>query len=573
MATAAALLLVGAFPAGCGEVPKAPPAVPEPPPPPPAPEPTAAPLPAPPPPKAHRFAVAAESATAARVAMDILVRGGSAVDAAIAGLLTSGVTHPVSSGLGGGGFAVVWDAKAKQVHTLDFRETAPLGLKPSEHWKHAEKKRGVWAGVPGEVAGLFALHARWGKLAMADDVKAAADVADGGFPLSAHMARALKWNESWVLKSPRYAFFAPGGTLLPVKETVKNPALGATLRRVAAEGKAAFYEGAIADDIVATARSAGGRITAKELRDYQVVERAPLHTTWEGHDVYTMAPESAGGLMVLETLRMHRKAELSDLGAGSGGYLHLLAETFRGAVSDRVRAIGDPAFHKVDVEALASPARMKARRARISLTATTPAERFTLDESGTTHFVAVDEEGNVASVTSTVNNMFGCKLVTQGGFALNDQLDDFTPQATERRFGIRPGSGPNSPRGGARPASSMTPTLVLDAGAPVLALGGSGGMKIPTATTQVLLSFLVFGQPAGQAVSAPRIDTPPAGGLTIDPGASPTLLADLARRGEVVDATKPNFSAVQAIAIGLRDGARFLDPGADPRKGGATLVE
>ena len=505
--------------------------------------------------------------------MDILGRGGSAVDAAIAGLLTSGVTHPVSSGIGGGGFAVVWDAATRQIRTLDFRETAPLGLKPSEHWKHSEKKRGVWAGVPGEIAGLYDLHARWGKLAMADDVKAAATVAARGFPLSAHMARALKWNESWVLKSPRYAFFAPGGALLPVKETAQNPALAATLRRIAAEGKAAFYQGAIADDIVATARAGGGRITARELRDYQVIERAPLHTAWEGYDVYTMPPPSAGGLTMLETLRMHGKAELAELGAGSGGYLHLLAETFRGAVSDRVRAIGDPAFHKVDVEALASPARMKARRARISLTATTPAERFTLDEGGTSHLVAVDEQGNVASITSTVNNMFGCKLVTRGGFVLNDQLDDFTSQAIERRFGIRPGSGPNSPRGGARPASSMTPTLVLAGGAPVLALGGSGGMKIPTATTQVLLSHLVFGLGAGAAVSAPRIDTPPTGGLTLDPGAAPSLLADLARRGEVVDATKPNFSAVQAIVIGTKDGARFLDPGADPRKGGATLVE
>ena len=218
--------------------------------------------------------------------MDILARGGSAVDAAIAGLLASGVTHPVSSGIGGGGFAVVWDARERQVHTLDFREAAPLGLKPSEHWKHLEKKRGVWAGVPGEVAGLFALHARWGKLAMAEDVKPAAEVAEGGFPLSAHMARALKWNEPWVLASPRYGLFAPGGALLKVRETARNPALGATLRRLAAEGKGAFYEGACRRwrDIVETAlrTAAGGHLTARDLRAYQVIERAPLHAAWGG---------------------------------------------------------------------------------------------------------------------------------------------------------------------------------------------------------------------------------------------------------------------------------------------------
>jgi gamma-glutamyltranspeptidase/glutathione hydrolase len=276
--------------------------------------------------------------------------------------------------------------------------------------------------------------------------------------------------------------------------------------------------------------------------------------------------------MMLETLQMHTRADLAAQGAGSGSYLHLLAETFRGAVADRVRAVGDPAFVKTEVDALASPARMKARRAQISLTSTTPAEHFSLDEAGTSHLVVVDEQGDVVSVTSTVNNMFGCKLVTKGGFVLNDELDDFTPRALEQRFGMRMGSGPNSPRGGARPASSMTPTIVLEAGAPVLALGGSGGMKIPTATTQVLLSRLAFGHGAAEAVTEPRIDTPPTGGLTIDLGVPGAVIADLVQRGEVVDATKPNFSAVQAIAIGQRDGVRFLDAGADPRKGGAALV-
>jgi gamma-glutamyltranspeptidase/glutathione hydrolase len=584
LAAAACALLAATFPVGCVRPEAGPSATPQPVSSgvvvpsasssalPSAPRPDATPV-APVAPKPHRFAVAAESATAARIAMDVLEHGGSAVDAAIAGVLTSGVTHPVSSGIGGGGFAVVWDAKARQIKVLDFRETAPLGLRASELWKHVEKRRGVWAGVPGEIAGLFELHARWGKRAMADDVRAAASVAEQGFPLSAHMARALKWNEAWVQRSDRYAMFAPGGVLLPVRETVKNPALAATLARVAAEGRAAFYEGTIAEDVVDTARAAGGRMTMRELRDYRVIERSPMHASWEGFDVYTMPPESAGGLMVLETLRMHPKAELVELGAGSGGYLHLLAETFRGAVADRVRSVGDPAYVKEDVEALAAPARMKTRRAAMSLTSTTPAERFSLDESGTTHFVAVDGEGNVVSLTSTVNNMFGSRLVTRGGFVLNDELDDFTPMTTERRFGMRAGRGPNSPRGGARPASSMTPTIVLQGGEPVLAVGGSGGMKIATATTQVLLARLAFGRSIADAIGEPRIDTPPMGGLTIDPGVPAALVADLAGRGEVVDATKPNFSAVQAVAIGVKDGVRFLEAGADPRKGGAALVQ
>jgi gamma-glutamyltranspeptidase/glutathione hydrolase len=574
VAALAALLSVATFPAGCVEAPLPPPP-PPPAPPPPPPEPTETAAPAPPPPKAHRFAVAAESATAARIAMEILAKGGNAVDAAIAGTLAGGLTHPVSSGIGGGGFAVVWDAKAKEIKVLDFRETAPLGLRPNDYVKRERlpaNKRGALVGVPGEIAGLYELHKRWGKLAMADDIKPVADAAESGFPLSAHMARALKWNESWVLKNPRYAFFAPGGALAAAKDNVKNAALAATLRRIAAEGKNAFYEGAIAEDVLATARAGGSKMTAKELREYKVIERAPLHTTWEGYEVYTMPPESAGGVTMLETLHMHSKADLAALGYGSGAYLHLLAETFRGALADRVRSIGDPAFVKMDVTQLASTARMKMRRAKISLTATTPAEKFSLEESGTSHLVTVDDQGNVVSITSTVNNMFGAKLVTNGGFVLNDELDDFTSQAVEKKFGIRPGTGPNSPRGGARPASSMTPTIVLEGGAPVLALGGSGGMKIGTNTTQVLLARLVFARRAQEAVSDPRIDTPAMGGLGIDPSAPQDVVADLAQRGEVVDATKPNFSAVQAIAIGVKDGVRFLDPGADPRKGGAALV-
>lgn len=572
---AAALLLIGAFPA-CAAPP-----TPLPPPLPTA-EPVVtnepAPPPAPPPvkPEPHRFAVAAESATAARIAMDVMKRGGSAADAAIAGILACGVAAPVSSGIGGGGFAVVWDPKERAVHVLDFRETAPIGLKPKDYLARAklpENKRGVMFGVPGEVAGLAEIHRRWGRLAFAEDVRPAAEAAENGFPVSAHLARALKWSETWVARTPRYAFFAPGGAVLGPKEVVRNPALAATLRRIGAEGKAAFYQGAIADDLLDTARGAGSRVVAEELKAYRVIERAPLRTAWEGYDVFTMPPPSAGGMTVLETLHMHGKADLAAHGYGSGAYLHLLAETFRGSVADRVRVIGDPAFHRMDVAELVSRERMAARRKKISMTATLAADRFPIDEAGTSHFVAVDDQGMVVALTSTINNMFGSKLVTRGGFVLNDQLDDFTTPAIEKRFGVRPGHGPNSIRGGARPASSMTPTLVLQQGAPIFAAGGSGGLRIATATTQVLLAKLVFDRGPAEAVADPRIDTPPTGGLFIDPGAPADVVRDLGLRGEVVENTKPNFSAVQALSIGTKDGVRFLQAGADPRKGGLALVE
>jgi gamma-glutamyltranspeptidase/glutathione hydrolase len=517
--------------------------------------------------------VACENATATRIAMDVLQRGGSAADAAIAGVLAVGVAQPVSSGLGGGGFALVWDAKTKTVTALDFRETAPSGLAPKDHVIRPlpEKKRGVMTGVPGEAAGLAELHARWGKLAFSELVRGAADAAEKGFPLSAHMARALQWNEKWVLKTPRFSPFAPLGKLASASTVIQIPALAATLRRIGAEGKSAFYEGVIGADVLATARGAGSRMTEADLKGYQVKERAALQTSWEGHDVFTMPPPSAGGVMLLEALHMHSRADLQALGYGTGAYAHLLAETFRGAIADRIRSIGDPAFVKMDIPALVSRERMKARRAQISMDATRPAESFALTEAGTSHLIAADGEGNIVSITSTINNMFGAQLVTSSGFLLNDELDDFTRREIESRFDAK--ARPNSPRGGARPVSSMTPVIVVRDGHPILSLGGSGGMRIATGTTQVLFAHLVFGRPVAQAVSDPRIDTPPTGGVWLDSGAPPEMAADLVKRGEVVDTTKPNFSAVQAISIREVDGIRIIEAGADPRKGGEGMVD
>lgn len=530
--------------------------------------------PAPPPsPKAHRYAVAAENATAVKLAMEVLAKGGSAVDGAIAALFGIGVAQPVSAGIGGGGFAVVYDAKTKKVTVIDFRETAPAALKASDLAKRPppEDKRGVLVGVPGEIAGLHELHARWGKLAFADDVRGAADAAEKGYPLSQHLARALQWNQAWVLKTPRFAFYTEGNALRPAGSTLVNTALAATLRRIAAEGKASFYEGAIAKDILETARAAGSKMTEADLKGYKVIEREPLHAAWEGYDVYTMPPPSAGGVMMLETLAMHSKADLTAAGWGTGAYYHLLAETFKGAIADRVRVIGDPAFVKTDVSKLYAPARMKARRARIKMDAAQPAEKYPLDEKGTSHVVVVDEEGNVVSVTSTVNNMFGSKLVTAGGFVLNDENNDFTRVEVARQIGVK--DDPNKPRGGARPTSSMTPTIVLKGDSPVLALGGSGGTRIATGSSEVLLAILAFGRTPTQAVSDPRIETPPMGGLLADTTIPADVIEDLKKRGHVVDTTKPNFSAVQALTLGEKDGVRFLSPAGDPRKGGEGAVE
>jgi gamma-glutamyltranspeptidase / glutathione hydrolase len=530
-----------------------------------------APAPGPQPLTAQRFGVVAEHGQAADVAMAVLERGGSAADAAVAGILAAGVAQPVSSGLGGGGFALYWDAAAARAVVIDFRETAPGGIDPTDYDADpTDRKRGVLVGVPGEVAGLAEIHRRWGKLPLGELFRPAADLADGGFEVSHHLHRSLRWSRDWLLRSPLAAVLAPEGALLSHGDVAKNPKLAATLRRLAAEGAAAFYQGTIAADVVDTAHAAGSKLGVTDLARYRAVERAPLVTRWEGMEVLAPPPPAAGGLLLAETLTMHDKAALVQLGYGSGAYLHVLAETFRGAVADRVRALGDPDYVKMDLTRLTAPARMKARRARISLEKTSTPESFQIDDGGTSSLVVVDADGNVAIVSSSLNHMFGARLVTAGGFALNDQLAAFDSQRIDALFGGP--RRPNGPIGGARPVASLTPVLVVRDGHPILALAGSGGSGIPTAVAQALLARIAFGKTAADSVADVRIDAPATGGLRIDPRAAPELVADLRARGELVDADRPNFSAVSFLGISVESGVTRFDAAFDPRKGGAALT-
>lgn len=529
--------------------------------------PTAAPTP-------PRFAVVSENAQVSQAALAIMEAGGSATDAVIAAMLVAGVVHPVSSGIGGGGFAMHFDASSSKVSAVDFRESAPIGLRPGRHAQRPPppKLSGIMVGVPGEVAGIAEMHRRWGKLALGDLFRPAIQHAEKGYPISHHMRRSLAWSHDWATRSARpSAVFAPLGNLLTFGERAKNAALGATLRKIASEGPDVVYNGSIGLDIVGTARTAGSRILMADLNGYQVLERTPIEIAWEGKRVFTMPPPSAGGLMLAETLNMHSKADLVQLGYGSGAYVHVLAETMRGANSDRVHEVGDPAFINTDIPALISPKRMKARRGRISLDSTQLADSFRGREKGTHSIVVVDGDNNVAAVTSSVRSMFGSQLMTEGGFILNDALSDFEQPRIERRY--RAQRRPNATRGGARPVSSMAPTIVLDeADSPVLALGGSGGSHIAGSITQAVLARLAFDHTVDAVVRDPRIHVPPSGGLYLEPGTSDALVADLRKRGEVVIVGRPNFSALGVVAISRRNGARWLTAVGDPRKGGVGLV-
>jgi gamma-glutamyltranspeptidase/glutathione hydrolase len=560
-----------------------------------------------PPPRPHvdHYAVATENATATRVGIEALRSGANAVDTAISIALTLGVVQPASSGIGGGGFALVWDAAQRKVTALDFREVAPGAIDPAElEYRPKEviqSGRGRMIGVPGEVAGLAELHRRFGRRSFAEDAAPAIAVAEQGYATSDHLARlAVAFHAQINYSSPIKALFKPDGYAVGVGRRIVNRDLASTLRRIGAEGPKAFYEGEVAAEIVKAARQTGSAMSLSDLRAYRPVEREPLKVEWEGNTVYTMPPPSAGGLLLAETLGMFGKADLEPLGFGSGAYNHLLAETFRGAIVDRMRAIGDPGFVKTDVSALVSQGRLRNRRAEIARDRTRAAPRFVLREHGTAHFVVVDAQGNVVSLTTTINDAFGSLVSTETtGVILNDELDDFTTKAAAAVFQSNatrtpeslsdapsnaskvPASstdtaGPNQPRPFARPTSSMTPTLAFRDGLPVLAVGGSGGLRIATGVTQALLARMVFAVPVTDCVAVPRVHTPTdetSPVIEIDENVSESVVQDLRSRGETVR-LGPNYSAVQMVAFDRGPGgAMRLSAASDPRKGGVALVE
>ena len=515
-----------------------------------------------------RVAVATENKIATHEALAQMQAGGTAVDAIVTAALVGGVASPTSSGIGGGGFALVWDAAKQKATVLDFREVGPKAIDVAafERRPLPDGERGKLTGVPGEVAGLFELHRRFGKRPWKDVVAPAARWAKNGYPVGRHLGNMLKAYGSKLQKiDPGLAgVFYPGGKPAAYGNLVKNPKLGKTLERIAAGGKTAFYEGPIAKDIVAGTKAVGGALSLEDLKSYRPVERKPIAVRWEGHDVYTMPPPSAGGLMLAQTLGMFKKAELTRFPIQSGAYQHLVAEALRGAIADRARYLGDPDHEKVDLAGLLAPKRLAARRARIALDRTHGIPRFGLEEHGTHHLVAADAAGNFVSLTTTVNRLFGAKATaSETGIVLNDELDDYTPASAMKAFGLK--QSPNRPRPGARPVSSMTPTIAVKNGRAVLALGGSGGTAIATNVTQMFLARLAFGLTPKRALAGRRFYVPTRGAyIALEKGAPKALFDDLEARGEITTTMRFTTSAIQMIAV--EKGRKLA--ASDPRKHG-----
>ncbi len=536
----------------------------------------------PPPLLVPHAAVASDNPLASAAGAAILKAGGNAVDAACATALALGVVHPDSSGIGGGGFAVIYLAKSQKTYALDFRERAPAAITPASFFKDGKvqpelsRHGGLAVAVPGEVRGLAEMVRRWGKLPFSRCVDGAQRLAARGFPVSWRLAQSLgriDHNEP----NADHTFMEMFATKPLVSgETWRRPELAWTLGKLRTGGADAFYKGPIAQEIVKAVRGGGGVMAADDLAGYTATARTPLDVSYRGLRIYTMPPPSSGGVAMIEALGVMAAhypadADLKRDGRGSSAYLHVLAEALKHGFADRARYLGDTDFVSVDLPHLTDPAYHAELARRIKPDAVLPRDAYgTLGappaqhrDGGTTHLSVIDAEGNAVALTSTVNLGFGAHLVAgKTGIVLDDQMDDFslTP-GVPNAFGLI-GNEQNAVAPRKRPLSSMTPTIAVDGDGRVrVVVGAAGGPTIISATTQVLLNVVDWKLDAQAAVAAPRIhDQWFPDELQVEPDIVRDVTDGLARRGHKIKETAHIGTANLLVRTD-----KGIEAGAEPR--------
>jgi gamma-glutamyltranspeptidase/glutathione hydrolase len=536
-----------------------------------------------------RGMVSAADPRAADAGAEMLRKGGSAVDAAFATLLALNVVEPESSGIGGGGY-LVYSARGGRPVTFDGRETAPHAATGTWFYQNGQPMAheeaipgGKSVGVPGNLRMMALAHRQYGKLPWAALFQPAIRLARGGFKITPRLYNALNNSRRTGAMSAegRALFYDTGGNPLPVGTLVKNPAFAAFLEGIAARGPDSFYVGPNARAIVATVDGSPlhpSQMTTGDLATYDAKPRPPVCGTYHGYRICGMGPSTSGGTTVFETLKQLERFKLSALGPQSPTAWHLIAESMRLAYADRDQYLGDADFVSVPVAGLMNPAYLASRSALISpdrsisnvvagippgapkLTCTAaPAQEF-----GTSHFVAVDAQGSVASETSTIESVFGSGLVVSG-YYLNNELTDFN---------IVPGKSgcltANRVQGGKRPRSSMSPTIAWGPDGRVrLAVGAAGGATIPAQVLKAIIGVIDWHLSAQQAIALPVIFAPGGDTVYVERGTYlEAMIPQLQALGQTVKAMPPGF---KANAIEWVNG-RWVGA-ADPRSEGAAISQ
>jgi gamma-glutamyltranspeptidase / glutathione hydrolase len=471
---------------------------------------------------AQRGMVVAQEKLAAQVGADILRQGGNAVDAAVATGFALAVTYPRAGNIGGGGFMVIHSAERNEAIAIDYRETAPAAITRdiflgADGKPDGDKSRNsaLGIGVPGTVAGLALALEKYGsgKFTLAQILKPSIDLAQNGFVVADDMADTLSdmYRRMSRWPNPAKALSRDDGVQLREGDRLVQADLAATLTAIADQGPGGFYEGPVAEKLAAAVGKAGGIMTVDDLKSYQAVIRPPVRGSYRGYDIVSMPLPSSGGTVLLETLNILEGFPMSDMKQGSAPSLHVMIEAMKRAYADRARYLGDPAFVNAPVNVLITKEYAARQRASIDRDRATPAADVlsvtpAREGANTTHYSVVDSAGNAVSNTYTLNFPYGVGLVAEGtGVLLNNELDDFTAApGAANAFGLV-GFEANLPGPGKRPLSSMSPTIVLKDGKPVLVTGTPGGSRIISAVLQVVVNVLDYGMDVAAAVAAPRV--------------------------------------------------------------------
>ncbi len=463
--------------------------------------------------KATRGVVVSVSPRASNVGLDVLRRGGTAVDASVATAFALAVTWPEAGNIGGGGFMMIHPGGGKEPVCVDYRETAPAASTEKMFVKQTDRHNHRLVGVPGTVRGLALAHSRYGKLPWRDLLAGPIRLAGEGFEIDETLARGLN---SILASSKRHkelqrVYGKPDGSAWKAGDRLVQPDLAATLRRIAERGADEFYTGKTAELLAAEMKAGGGIITMDDLAGYRAKVRRPIHGTFRGHDVYGPPPPSSGGICLVQMLNVLERFPLRRQGRYSPETLHLMIETMRRSFRDRAEYLGDADFVKI-------PSRLTTKKYAAKLASSIDLKRASKSESlageirlapeseSTTHFSVIDRAGMAVSNTYTLEQSYGSRVVVRGaGFLLNNEMGDFNWRPGHTDHQGRIGTPANRVAPGKRMLSSQCPVIVAKDGRPVLVTGSPGGRTIINTSLCIVLNVLEFQMPLERAVRAPRI--------------------------------------------------------------------
>lgn len=516
--------------------------------------------------------VASQSKLASEIGIDVIKRGGNAVDAAVAVALALAVTYPEAGNLGGGGFMLIRFADGRTT-AIDYREMAPgkatrdVFLDSKGELLKGEGSSTVGyraSGVPGTPAGLDYAFKKYGskKITWSEIVEPSRRIAQNGFVLSHRLANLFKSYKETLNRYPESKrIFLNNGKFFEEGDRLVQPELAQTLARMQKSGAREFYEGETARLIAADMKANNGLITLEDLKNYQPRERVPLRGKYRGYEIITMPPPSSGGIVMLQTLNMLEHYDLRKMGHNSSEKYHVLAEALRRSFADRAEYMGDPDFVNVPVAQLIDKNYIEKRRSSIDLTRASRSsdigagQLIGKEPTETTNFVVADTQGNIVTNTYTINDLYGSRVTAKGtGVLLNDEMDDFAARPGKANlFGLIQGER-NAVQPKKRPLSSMTPTIVLRKdGSLWFALGARGGPRIITAVLEVLINVIDHDMNIQEAIDTPRIHHQwfPDEILSEPNGMSPDTRRVLENLGHKF-AEKPGYIA-QATAIMIEE--------------------